>query len=152
MQTWRKKFVGSLSEIAAVERWVNQKASEQALSPDKGYALRVCVEELLTNILRHGGTTSPKIELTITLCPDRIVLVIEDDAKPFDVSTSIPRRVTPPLENAEPGGLGIQLIHSFSDRLTYSRPGEKNRVVAEFVLPRPMTSEVQGLSQAQSER
>jgi serine/threonine-protein kinase RsbW len=135
MQTWRREFSGSLAEIAAAARWVDQRASEQTLPPDKVYALRVCVEEILTNILRHGGTASPKINLTVTVSPDRIVLVIEDDAEPFDVSASTPRRVGQPLEKAQPGGLGIQLIHSFADRLSYSRADEKNCAVVEFILP-----------------
>ena len=143
MQAWRRELSGSVADIAAAARWVEQKASEQALPPDKVYALRVCVEELLTNILRHGGTVSPKIDLTVTVSSDRIVLVIEDDAKPFDVSTSTPRRVGQPLEKAQPGGLGIQLIHSFADRLSYRRAGQKNRVVVEFILPGLVRSEVQ---------
>jgi serine/threonine-protein kinase RsbW len=142
MQTWRRAFSGSLDEIAAAARWVDQTASAQTLPQDKVYALRLCMEGLLTNVLRHGGTVSPMIALTITFSPDRIVLVIEDDAKPFDVSTSIPRRVGQPLEKAQPGGLGIQLIHSFADGLSYTRADQKNRVVVEFVLPGLVSSKL----------
>ena len=135
MRSWRREFLGSIGEIVAAAQWVDQIASEQKLAPDRTYALRVCVEELLINILHHGGATSPKIDLTLTLIPGRIELRIEDDGKPFDVSASTPRPVNQPLERTKPGGLGIQLIHSFADRLSYGRIGEKNRVVAEFLLP-----------------
>jgi anti-sigma regulatory factor (Ser/Thr protein kinase) len=135
MQTWRREFPGSLASIAEAAKWVDQIATEQNLPSDKTYALRVCAEEVLTNIVRHGGLPSPQIEITIGLYPDRIELIVEDDGKPFDVSASTPRRVGQPLEDATIGGLGIQLINSFSDRLSYSRAIEKNRVVVEFILP-----------------
>jgi serine/threonine-protein kinase RsbW len=134
MQTWYRDFSGSLTEIGMATRWAGQVASELALPSEKSYALRICVEELLTNIFRHGGATSSKIHLTLALFPDRIELAVEDDGQPFDVSTAIPRRVDHPLEKAQPGGLGIQLIHSFADRLNYTRAGLGNRVVVEFRL------------------
>lgn len=135
MQTWRREFPGSLANIAEAAKWVDQTASAQELPPEKIYALRVCAEEILTNVVRHGGLPSPQIELTIGLYPDRLDLVVEDNGVPFDVSASTPRRVGQPLEKANIGGLGIQLINSFADRLSYSRANDKNRVVLEFNLP-----------------
>jgi serine/threonine-protein kinase RsbW len=135
MKTWRREFAGSIPEIMAAARWVDQIAGEQALPADVAYSLRVCVEELLTNVVRHSGLASPKIDLTLSLPPGRIELVLEDDGKPFDVAAATPSRAGKPLDNVQPGGLGIQLIHSFTDRLDYSRVGARNRVVAEFILP-----------------
>jgi anti-sigma regulatory factor (Ser/Thr protein kinase) len=134
MKTWHKDLSGSLAEIATAAEWVDEVASAIELPSEKSYALRVCAEELLTNIFRHGGSGSSKIHLTVARFPDRIELAVEDDGKPFDVSAATPRRVDRPLDKAQPGGLGIQLIHSFADRLSYSRAGLKNRVVAEFRL------------------
>jgi len=96
--------------------------------------LRVCAEEILTNIFRHAGASSRQIDLTLSRYADRVELAVEDDGIPFDVSAATPRRVDRPIENAQPGGLGIQLIHEFADRLRYSRAGLRNRVIAEFTL------------------
>jgi anti-sigma regulatory factor (Ser/Thr protein kinase) len=134
MQTWRRDLSGSLPEIAATAQWIDELASELRLPTDKAYALRVCVEELLTNIFRHGGAGTRKIKMILALLPQRIKLVVEDDGKPFVVSTSIPRRVDHPIEKAQPGGLGIQLIHSFADRLGYQRAGLGNRATIEIQL------------------
>ena len=108
MQTWRRELSGSLTEIVATAQWVDQLAFEIKLPSDKAYALRVCVEELLTNIFRHGGTASPKINMTLALYPERIELVVEDDAKPFDVSAEKPDtdRLHKWLESLDPDDLG----------------------------------------------
>jgi len=134
MQTWSRDLLGSLAEIEMAAQWVDQVTSAIDLPFDKSYALRVCAEELLTNIFRHSGASSSKIHLTLARFPDRVQLVVEDNGKPFDVSAATPRRVDHPLEKAQLGGLGIQLIHSFADRLSYRRAGLGNRVVAEFRL------------------
>jgi anti-sigma regulatory factor (Ser/Thr protein kinase) len=134
MQTWRREMSGSLAEVAAAAQWVERLACDMNLPSEKAYALRVCAEEILTNIFRHGGVDSPQIRLAVTLHPDRVEMVVEDDGKPFDVVSSTPHRVGHPIERAQPGGLGIQLIHSFADRLSYRRAGLGNSVVAEFNL------------------
>lgn len=135
MQNWRREFSGSLANISEAARWVDQIVADRKLPDDKAYALKVCLEEILTNIVRHGGSPSPKIVLGLALFQNGLKLTVEDDGKPFDLATSPPRRVDRPLENAKIGGLGIQLIHSFADRLSYTRVNDKNRVVAEFILP-----------------
>jgi serine/threonine-protein kinase RsbW len=134
MKTWSRELSGSLADIAAAAQWVDQLALELKLPSENAYALRVCVEELLTNIFRHSGAESPEIKVTIAVFPERIELVVEDDGKPFDVSAAVPRRIDYPIEKARPGGLGIQLIHSFANRLSYKRAGLGNRVVAEIEL------------------
>ena len=134
MQTWHKALSGSLSEIVTAAQWVDEIVSELEMPADKSYALRVCTEELLTNIFRHGGASARKIDLTLSRFPDRVELAVEDDGQPFDVAAATPRRVDRPIENAQPGGLGIQLIHTYADRLRYDRTDCKNRVIAEFTL------------------
>jgi anti-sigma regulatory factor (Ser/Thr protein kinase) len=134
METWHKAVSGSLADIALASEWVNEIVAGLKLPDEKSYALRVCAEEILTNIFRHAGASSRQIDLTLSRYADRVELAVEDDGVPFDVSAATPRRVDRPIENAQPGGLGIQLIHEFADRLRYSRAGLRNRVIAEFTL------------------
>jgi len=133
--SWRRAFVGSIDEAVATARWIDRIASEQGLSAETLFAVQVCAEELLTNIVRHGGNPGPRIEVTLSVSADGIELMVEDDGKPFDVATTPPRRIDQPLDEIQPGGLGIQLIHSFADRLSYQRAGLGNRVLAAFDRP-----------------
>jgi sigma-B regulation protein RsbU (phosphoserine phosphatase) len=133
-EIWRRTFTGSIPEVIAAAGWVDSIARERALPTDVVFALQICVEELLTNIVRHGGMQSATIDLSLGLFADRIQLIIEDNGKPFDVTTSSHRRIELPLNEVQPGGLGVQLIHSFADRLAYERTATGNRVVAEFAL------------------
>lgn len=133
-EAWRRTFAGSIPEVVDATRWIESIASEQTLPKDTVFALQVCAEELLVNIVRHGGNAAPNIDLQLRRFPKRIELVVEDDGKPFDVASSSHHGIDRPLAEVTPGGLGVHLIHTFADRLTYERKGAINRVVAEFRL------------------
>jgi serine/threonine-protein kinase RsbW len=134
-QVWNKKFRGTASEIIIIEKWLDEIAREQKLPSEVAFALETCAEELLTNIVKHGGKSLPDIDLTLKLHPDRIELVVEDDGRPFDVAAAPVHVVDAPLAEVEPGGLGIQLIRSFADDLRYERAGRGNRVYTTIRLP-----------------
>ena len=132
---WQRTFTGSIAEVVDTSEWIEHIAAEQGWPQDILFALQICVEELLTNILRHGGKSQPRIAVAIALFADRIELIVEDDGAPFDVASAAPHHIDTPLDEVQPGGLGVQLIHSFADRLRYEGAGLGNRVRAIFNLP-----------------
>ena len=109
------------------------------------FALQICLEELLTNIVRHGGPESGgnlsevpipplNVEIKISTSAQRICMTVEDDGKPFDVMNAPSHRIDQPLGEVQPGGLGIQLIRNFASTIAYEQAGLGNRVVIEFLL------------------
>lgn len=133
LRTWHRAFAGSFDEAVATARWLDAAAADADVSPNMLYAMQVCLEELLTNIIRHGGRANPKIAVTIGQFDDRMELVVEDDGLPFDVAQVEPKRATARLEDVQPGGLGITLIQGFADSLVFRREGLGNKVVAQFL-------------------
>jgi len=128
----RRSFVGSVAGIVAACEWLEATCHSAGVHPDTRYAVQVCAEELLGNIIRHGGRPSPRIEVDVAFSPARITLTVEDDGPPFDVSAALPHRIDRALDAIEPGGLGIQLIHSFASHIGYQRTGLGNRVILTF--------------------
>ncbi len=134
-KVWNKTFRGTTSAVIETEKWLDEIGREQKLPPEVAFALQTCAEELLTNIVKHGGRSLPDIDLTLKVHRDRVVLVVEDDGQPFDVAAAPAHVIDGPLAEVEPGGLGIQLIRSFTDDLSYERAGRGNRVHATIRLP-----------------
>ena len=87
------------------------------------------VEELFSNIIRHAFNDSGEheIEMTVKKEPDHIVLEIIDDGIPFDPVNYQSESVTNPV-GAEEGGMGISLVRTFSDGVTYRRINQKNHL------------------------
>jgi serine/threonine-protein kinase RsbW len=143
--TWRKAFIGTIDGISAAARWVDTIAAEQQFPEQLVFALQICLEELLTNIVRHGGAKSSgdlsevpipplNVEISISTGAQRVSMTVEDNGKPFDVVNAPARRIDRPLDEVQPGGLGIQLIRNFASTVAYEQAGLGNRVIVEFLL------------------
>ncbi len=87
-------------------------------------------EEIVSNVIRHGGAHALDVSLAEEPNGDAIVLTFDDDGPPFDPL----ERAMPPLptsiEEAPLGGLGLLLVRRASSRLRYERtPDRKNRLI-----------------------
>jgi serine/threonine-protein kinase RsbW len=143
---WERAFKASVSEIASAASWVESIADSAGLSDAQAFSMQVCLEELMSNIVQHGeghcssnsqwpsgpGNDHLTITIAINAYADRITMSVEDNARPFDVSKAVGKKIDQPLDQLEPGGLGIHLIKSFSSALQYQRTEHGNRVTVEF--------------------
>ena len=143
--TWHKAFIGTIDDISAAAQWVDTIAAEQQFPEQLVFALQVCLEELLTNVVRHGGAKSSgdlsevpapplNVEISISTGAQRVSMTVEDNGRPFDVVNAPAHRIDQPLDEVQPGGLGIQLIRNFASTIAYEQAGLGNRVIVEFLL------------------
>lgn len=144
---WRRVFSGSIADVTAASAWVERIAASQELPGKLTFAMQVCLEELMSNIARHGKVHSVttafptetdaenplSISIDIDVRADRIAMTIEDNGRPFDVEKAPAKVVDRPLEQVQPGGLGINLIKSFSHNIEYRRTDAGNRVTVDFM-------------------
>jgi serine/threonine-protein kinase RsbW len=145
--SWYRVFSGASPEIAAAARWIESIVGDLDLPGRLVFDMQVCLEELMSNIVRHGAVRSSStaylpqtdpanpllISITVDALADRIIMTVEDNGRPFDVARAAAKRVDRPLEQVQPGGLGIQLIRSFASNLEYRRTEQGNCVVVEFM-------------------
>jgi anti-sigma regulatory factor (Ser/Thr protein kinase) len=145
---WHRIFKGTMSEIATAACWIESIAADLDLPGRLVFDMQVCLEELMSNIVRHGGIHSSStsylpqtdpangllISITVNVLADRIILVVEDNGRPFNVAQASAKLVDRPLEEVQPGGLGIHLIKSFANSLEYRRTEKGNRVTIEFTV------------------
>jgi serine/threonine-protein kinase RsbW len=141
--SWHRVFNGTVLEIASAARWIDSIASDLSLPDAQAFAIQVCLEELMSNIARHGRSSSApwpqmdcknplSISVTVKALIDRITMTVEDNGRPFNVAQAPGKVIDQPLQKVEPGGLGIQLIKSFASNLEYIRTKTGNRVIVEF--------------------
>lgn len=114
----------TMESITHLQSFITQAAELTGMSSKAAKQLRLAVEEAMVNVINYGQATT--IKLTITERPDRLVLTIDDDGKPFDPTQTSTTDLTVPADQRAPGGLGILLMHELSDALTYQRSGGHN--------------------------
>ncbi len=145
-QRHHTRYPATIDGVVAAAAWLHQAAEAAGLPGKLVFALEVCLEELFTNVIRHGGpgpaTTGDEelplsVDLELDLDGEDIALVIEDNGRSFDVSQAPAHPIRRPLEEVMPGGLGMQLIRSFSHELLYEPLPGGNRVIVKFLRDGP---------------
>ena len=130
-----------LTELTRVQPWIDALADQYGFSEDTRFAMHLCVEEALANVVMHGYRSEPghPIVLRSSVSGYNLFLVIEDRAPAFaPVEPASPRDATTPvsLESIEPGGNGIRLLYRFAGSVAYERFADGNRLTIGFPLPK----------------
>lgn len=142
-----------VAETAAA--FVGKLAQDAGLPTSKAYWLRLAVEEITINIVRHGYRGHGLVRLTSEISPDRVWVRIEDEAPRFDPQSHNPARQleTAPTER-EAGGFGLLLALRKLDGFCYERSDGQNRNTLTMFRPRAGTdaSEVDGVPDGNKQR
>ena len=121
-----------LGELDRLGSWVQAVEKESGLSSDLAFALGLCLEEAIANIIMYGGTAGGDVMVTVRRTVSGLVVRIEDDGWQFD-PTTVPTPAPPhSLDNANAGNLGIHLIRTFSTEMRYERERGLNTLTLKF--------------------
>ena len=124
-----------LSEIARIPVWIRSLASRHAMPEKVQFAINLCLEEVVANIIRHSyrEETDRSVSVRFTM-PQRglFVFVVEDEApgfNPLDASDMPPPDLS---QQIQIGGQGLRLVRRFADSLEYERTSTGNRLRLSF--------------------
>ena len=97
------------------------------------FKVNLILDELATNIVSYGGTAGrrgPEIEIDILCREEEVVIEIRDDGRPFNPLNDAPPapRIGGDTAAAPVGGLGLQLVKSMVDSLSYRHEDGLNQV------------------------
>lgn len=129
-----------LDDMASLWPWVEALVAEYSIPADKAFAVHLCLEEAISNVIRHGYGGEPSHTLTVDCASPEahhVVFTVEDQAPPFDplAPSLIVEPVAPsPEDYLRPGGRGILLLRKFAGSLAYERLAGGNRLTIGFVL------------------
>lgn len=137
-----------LEDLTLVWPWVEALAAHYSVPASTQFAIQLCLEEALSNIVRHGYRGQANQPITVACAVERaspgareLVFTIEDRAShfdPFALSQAAPAPAPATLADFEPGGQGIRLIRKFAGRYAYRQLPNGNRLTLAFALPAPL--------------
>jgi serine/threonine-protein kinase RsbW len=137
----RLTLKGQLDDMGLLWPWVEALVAEYSIPADKAFDIHLCLEEAISNVIRHGYGGEPGRTLTVDCASPEarhVVFTIEDQAPPFDPLTASlieDQPASSPADYLRPGGRGILLLRKFAGTLAYERLAGGNRLTIGFVLP-----------------
>ena len=120
-----------LSELERLSQEVSAWCGVNAVSAEAEYQVNLALDEIVSNVIRHGWKDGGEHQLQVSLsCAGNGLRVeVEDDAPPFNPLEAPAPDITKPLEERPIGGLGIHLVRQIMDGLEYRRQDGKNFLV-----------------------
>lgn len=124
-------YKNSLSSLTKLASDIEAYSIQHHVPPAVTYALNLCLDELLTNVISYGQNDNPlhsQIEITLSNSNNQITAVMRDSGRPFNPLENAP---TPPdphssIEDRPIGGLGVYFIEQYMDKVEYKREKNKN--------------------------
>jgi serine/threonine-protein kinase RsbW len=131
----RLELCGDISELRRLAEWIKARAP-QGLPADTLFAVELCIEEAVANIIMHCGAKD-RLAIAIELEGDGGTLIarIEDTGCEFDPTQFPSVSVANSLEEAKVGDCGIHLMRCFASGMHYERQEGRNRLTLQFAEP-----------------
>lgn len=137
-QEIRLKLRNDLRELARVNQFATEFLGRENLAEETVYATHLALEEILSNVIRHGYEDPGRHEISVCLRLEdgAVELQIEDDGREFDPLSAPPVDLGVPLEERRVGGLGIHLLRKLASEIRYLRVDGRNRLQVLIRPPR----------------
>jgi anti-sigma regulatory factor (Ser/Thr protein kinase) len=130
----RRPVRDELGDVGPAIAWAGEQIST---SPARTrYAVEVCVEEALANLILHGQPTDGDKDIAVEVAADSMgaTVAVTDRCAPYDVVHA----ASPPREKADAmieGGRGLRLMHAFATELAYATHDGRNHLTMIFRAP-----------------
>ena len=124
-----KDFARGISSLDPVFEFLAAQLAPHDLDEKTALGINLAVEEIFVNMVEHNTGTDAAVSIEIDFPDGQIRIRLTDhDVEPFDPDTVAPVDVTLPVEQRRPGGLGLHLVKSFVDKLSYEYENREMRV------------------------
>ena len=117
--------------VTRVRELLDGLARMHRLHPDVVADMQVALDEVLSNILRHGFVDGAphRIEVALSVDAQTLTADVADDCAPFDPLAAPPPDRGTSLKDRQIAGLGVHFIRSLMNEVSYARVGARNQLV-----------------------
>jgi serine/threonine-protein kinase RsbW/sigma-B regulation protein RsbU (phosphoserine phosphatase) len=127
------------SRLDDMEAFLDEASSR--LPAEAAFAVRLCLEELIVNVITHGLGNDPghviRVRMAITPAADWLEVRLKDDAPAFDPFTHVPRPdLTLGVDERSVGGLGVHFVMRTMDECRWHYVDGGNLIVLRKRLAR----------------
>lgn len=124
------KIANDLGEISHLAETIEELCSEFNLSDETTMHINLALEEAIANIIMYAYPADEKhdIVLKVSSTSNQLIFLLTDNGVSFN-PTEVPETdITLPIEERPIGGLGIFLIRSIMNEISYQRLDGENQL------------------------
>lgn len=123
-------YQNNLSSLAQLASDIENFSTQNEVPPAASYALNLCLDEVLTNIIVYNknNSNSSIIEIELSKSNNQITATIRDSGTPFNPLENLPSPpdLSSPIEDRPIGGLGVYFLEQYMDNVQYKHENNHN--------------------------
>lgn len=115
-----RQFAKHTDSLPVIFDFVTQFVRSYNITPEQTRPLEFAIEEIFTNMVKYN--TESQNDVTIQLALENNTLsacLIDRDVHSYDLTERDPVDINQPIQEREPGGLGIHLLRKMMDDVIY---------------------------------
>lgn len=124
----KKSFKPQLESVHKIQEFVGKNLPEKNSDKNKTFKINLLIEEIVVNIVKYAfkDQKNGNINIEIDTAGEKTFLNILDNGVPFNLLKAKAPDIKAPLENRNPGGLGIFFVKQIASSIEYSYKNDKN--------------------------
>lgn len=124
------KILNRKDELRMLLTKIEEFLSRHCKNPAIINKIVMCMDELVVNIILYGHNDKINHDIFIQAQVDslkhEVNIIITDDGIEFDPTNPTKPNTKNPFQNRQIGGLGLHIVSSILDKMTYYRENEMN--------------------------
>ncbi len=114
------EFARGYESLAGLVEFTASAFARLDIEPRLLPTVDLAVEELFTNMVKYASGSTAAVQIGVRAIDAGVeVTLIDHDVEPFDITRSPGVDIHAPIEEREPGGLGLHLIRRMADSVEY---------------------------------
>jgi serine/threonine-protein kinase RsbW len=129
MADMRGRFRREIEALDEVFRFLEDFCTAAEVGEHARFTVNLVVEELFTNMVRHNAGAQGEIDVAIERVGDALRLeLVDTDVERFDPTKVPSPDVGAPIGERRPGGLGLHLVQTMVDDVSYAYEPQTRRM------------------------
>jgi len=130
-RTFTLQVPSSTENLALIREFVTTIGRQATLNDEEINKLELAVDEACANVIEHayGHDITKDVSVRATFDDERLKISVIDEGLGFDPAKVNQKSVDELIHERRSGGLGIRLIKTLMDEVSYEiEPGQKNEL------------------------
>lgn len=129
----RRSFPRDLEALGALVAFTSDFFEAEGIDRRLRYGVDLCIEELFVNMVTYNRETRRDILVELEKKGAGVRVTLTDfDVERFDPRSGPPPDVTSPVEQREPGGLGLYLVLMMANAIRYEYCDRTSKITLDF--------------------
>ena len=122
------------SELLRLAALVERFGEDHQVSGDDVMKINLVLDEIVANVIRHGKAGDHETQVSLALDGRLLKIDVDDAGVAFNPLEAPPPIFDVPLEERRPGGLGIHIVKTLAESVTYTRNNDRNHLTVKMRL------------------